>query len=121
MWLEFALFVALFVVLGWVFDPSDNQGQTLFEWLSVALIVLFAFEANDLRAAALERAGYTQVGTAIGAGRDAAELAFLQSWLPREDEGWGRQAPQERPDNAGIPAPKASGEAEGEIGLFPAP
>jgi hypothetical protein len=121
MWLEFALFVALFVVLGWVFDPSDNQGQTLFEWLSVALIVLFAVEANDLRGAALERQGYTQVGTAIGAGRDAAELTFLQSWLPRQERGREWQPPPERPGNADIPAPRGSGEAEGVIGLFPTP
>ena len=55
MWLELVLFVALFAVLGWVFDPSGDQTQTLFGWLSVAIIVLFAFEANDLRGAALER------------------------------------------------------------------
>lgn len=121
MWLELVLFVALFAVLGWVFDPSGDQTQTLFGWLSVAIVVLFAFEANDLRSAALEREGYTQVGTAIGAGRDAAELAFLQSWLPRQEKGRERQPPPERRGNADIPAPKGSGEAEGVIGLFPAP
>jgi hypothetical protein len=89
--------------------------------LSVAIIVLFAFEANDLRGASLERRGYRQTGTAIGAGRDAAELAFLQSWLPRQEKGWERQPLPERPGNAGIPAPKGSGEAEGVIGLFPTP
>jgi hypothetical protein len=121
MWLELVAFVALFALLGWVFDPSDDQGQTLFGCLSVALIVLFAFEANDLRGAALERQGYTQMGTAIGAGRDAAELSFLQTWLPRQERARERQAPPERPGNAGIPAPKGSGEAEGVIGLFPTP
>jgi hypothetical protein len=120
MWLELALFVALFALLSWVFGPSD-QAQTVLGLLSVALIVLFAFEANDLRGAALERQGYTQVGTAIGDGHDAAELAFLQSWQPRQEKGRERQAPPERPGSAGIPAPKASGEAEGVIGLFPAP
>jgi hypothetical protein len=120
MWLELVLFGALFAVLGWVFDPSDDQTQILFGWLSVAIIVLFAFEANDLRGAALERQGYRQVGTAIGAGRDAAELAFLQAWLPRQEKGRERQPPPpERPGNADIPAPKGSGEAEGVIGLFP--
>ena len=120
MWLELVLFVALFAVLGWAFGPSD-QAQALLGLLSVALIVLFAFEANDLRGAALERAGYTQVGTAVGSGRDAAELAFLQSWQPRQEKGRERQAPPERPHSAVIPAPKTSGEAEGVIGLFPAP
>ena len=58
-------------------------GKTVFGWLSLALVVLFAFEANDLRRAALERRGYKQMGTAIGAGRDDAELAFFRTWLPR--------------------------------------
>ena len=60
-----------------------------------------------------------QVGTAVGAGRDDAELAFPQTWLPRQEKGRDRQPPPERPGNAGIPAPKGSGEAEGVIGLFP--
>ena len=121
MWLEVVLFVALFAVPGWVFDPRGDHTQTLFGWLSVAIVVLFAFEANDLRGAALEREGYTQVGTAIGAGRDAAELAFLQTWLPRQEKGRERPPPPERRGNADIPAPRGSGEAEGVIGLFPAP
>ena len=121
MWLELVLFVALFAVLGWVFDPSGDHTQTLFGWLSVAIIVLFAFEANDLRGAALEREGYTEMGTAMGAGRDAAELAFLRSWLPRQEKGRERPPPPERRGNADIPAPSGSGEAEGVIGLFPAP
>ena len=54
MWLELILFVALFALLASIFGSSD-QGQTLFGWLSVALIALFAFEPNDLRRAALER------------------------------------------------------------------
>jgi hypothetical protein len=61
------------------------------------------------------------VGTAIGAGRDAAELTFLQSWLPRQERGREWQPPPERPGNADIPAPRGSGEAEGVIGLFPTP
>src|SRR4029078_10516137 len=105
MWLDLVLFVALFAVLGWVFDPSGDQTQTLFGWLSVAIIVLFAFEPNDRGGAALEREGYTQVGTAIGASRDAAELAFLQSWLPRQEKGRERQAPPPRSGETGIPAP----------------
>ena len=120
MWLELVLFLGLFLVLGWVFGPSD-AGKAMFGWLSLALVVLFAFEANDLRRAALERRGYKQMGTAIGAGRDDAELAFFRTWLPREERGRPREAPPERPGNAGIPAPKTSGEAEGVIGLFPAP
>jgi hypothetical protein len=120
MWLELVLFLALFVLLGWVFGPSD-QAQSLLGWMSVALVVLFAFEANDLRRAALERRGYQQVGTAVGSGHDAAELAFFQSWLPQQEKGRQRDPIPDRPNTVGIPAPKASGEAEGVIGLFPRP
>jgi Protein of unknown function (DUF2628) len=120
MWLELIAFVALFALLGWVFGTSE-EGQTLFSLLGAALVVLFAFEANELRGAALERQGYREAGTAVGSGRDAAELAFFQSWLPQQEKGRERQAPPERPGNADIPAPKASGEAEGVIGLFPTP
>ena len=115
------LVLGLLLALSWVFGPSD-AGKTVSGWLSLALVVLFAFEANDLRRAALERRGYRQMGTAVGAGRDDAELAFFRSWLPREERGRPRDsAPPERPGSAGIPAPKTSGEAEGVIGLFPAP
>jgi len=83
--------------------------------------VLFAFEANDLRRAALERSGYKQVGTAVGPVRDAAELAFFQSWLPRQEKGRQPVPVSVRAGNADLPAPKTSGEAEGVIGLFPQP
>jgi hypothetical protein len=120
MWLELVLFLGLFLVLGWVFGPSD-AGQTMFGWLSLALVVLFAFEANDLRRAALERQGYVQMGTAVGQGRDDAELAFFRSWLPQQEKGRPRDVIVDRPGNADIPAPRTSGEAEGVIGLFPRP
>ena len=120
MWLELVVFVALFALLGWMFGPG-GEGQILFGWLSVALIVLFAFEANELRCAALERRGYSEAGTAIGQGRDAAELGFFQSWLARQERRRDHTPASERSRNAGIPAPKTSGEAEGVIGLFPTP
>jgi hypothetical protein len=103
-----------------VFGPSD-PGKTVFGWLGLALVVLFAFEANDLRRAALERRGYRQMGIAIGSGRDDAELAFFRSWLPQQTRGRQREVVVDRPQSAGFPAPKASGEAEGVIGLFPRP
>ena len=37
MWLELVLFLGLFLVLGWVFGPSD-AGQTLVGWLSLAIV-----------------------------------------------------------------------------------
>ena len=123
MWLELVMFLGLFLVLAYVFGPSE-VGKTVFGWLSIAIVVLFAFEANDLRRAALERRGYKQMGIAVGPGRDAAELAFFRSWLPQEEKGRQRESAPQRPANpanTGIPAPRTSGEAEGVIGLFPRP
>ena len=120
MWLELIAFLFFFGLLAWVFGSSD-QGQALLGWTSVALIVLFAFEANNLRRATLERRGYKQVGAAVGSGRDAAELTFFQSWLPQQEKGRLREPAPARPSNTDVPAPKESGEAGGVIGLFPQP
>jgi hypothetical protein len=120
MWLELVVFLGLFLLLAIVFGP-DEPGKTMFGWLSLALVVLFAFEANDLRRAALERRGYRQTGTAIGKTRDEAELAFFRSWVPQQQRGRQREGAVERRGDTAIPAPRTSGEAEGVIGLFPAP
>ena len=117
-----ALTALMFAAGWWYYGPGVLLVSRLV--FGCALIVLFAFEANDLRRAALERRGFKQMGTAIGRDRDAAELAFFRSWLPQQKMGRRTIAADrvvDRPGSAGIPAPKASGEAEGVIGLFPAP
>ena len=80
MWLELIVFLVGFAALELAFGTSD-QGKTLFGWVSLALFLLFAFEANDLRAASLERRGYRLVGLASGRDRGQAELSFFRTWL----------------------------------------
>lgn len=128
MWLELILFVLLLALLAWVAGPSD-MGQTLLGWASLALVVALAFAANDLRAEALERRGYRLAGIASGRGRDAAELAFFRSWLPRQLRMGerGRDAVAERAGPATVPAvipqprTRQSGDGDEVIGLFPRP
>jgi hypothetical protein len=126
MWLELIVFVLIFALLAWAFGGSD-PGQALLGWTAIAVVVLFAVEANDLKGAALERSGYRQAGVAVGRGLDDAELQFLRSWLPRQHRAGGEGAGgQERPRRAKAPAqqaPAAMRGAEGEevIGLFPGP
>ena len=55
MWVEFILLALVYVALQLAFG-TEAQGQALVGWTSIAIAVLFAFEANDLRAASLERA-----------------------------------------------------------------
>jgi hypothetical protein len=121
MWLEFVLLALIYVALQLVFG-TDPQGQALFGWASLAISVLFAFEANDLRAAALERRGYRLAGVASGRDRTEAERSFFADWLSRQ-----AKAPRE-PDRVVEPrrdvapaSPMARSEGEEVIGLFPRP
>jgi hypothetical protein len=120
MWLELIVFLVGFAALELAFGTSD-QGRTLFGWVSLGLFLLFAFEANDLRAASLERRGYRLVGLASGRDRGQAELSFFRSWLP-EQEKQARtpdRAPEKR--ESGSSRTGARGESEEVIGLFPGP
>jgi Protein of unknown function (DUF2628) len=120
MWIELIVFVLGFAAIQWAFGTSE-QGQRLFGWVSFALVVLFAFEANDLRSAALERRGYRLVGVASGSGRSQAELSFFRSWLPEQARParTTERAAQRREGQAAQPSPRS--ESEEVIGLFPAP
>ncbi len=121
MWIELVLFVAAFAALGWVFG-LDGRAQALFGWVSFALVLLLALEANDLRGAALERRGYRLAGIAGGRGRDAAELAFFRSWLPQQTSGERHGGLDRGPERASYPdAQAASGDGDEVIGLFPRP
>ena len=121
MWIELGAFVLLLAGLQWLFGASA-QAQALFGWVSLALIVLFAFEANDLRAAALERRGYHFAGIAAGHNRGAAEQRFFRAWLPRQSRRareagtGGAERSRELAPYAG-PPPDAEGDEV--IGLFP--
>ncbi len=116
MWLESAAFAALIVLLGWLCGGSD-AGKSLFGWMSLGLIVLFAFEANDLRIGALERRGYKLAGIATGKTRDDAELDFFRAWLPGQSRSGGSDAGA-RSRQVPVVLPR-SGEGDGVIGLFP--
>jgi hypothetical protein len=108
MWLELVVFVVLLVGLQ-VLLGSDARGQAMFGWASLAITLLLAVEANDLRAASLKRKGYRLAGVAAGRGREEAELDFFRAWLPQQRQE-ARIAPA-----AGLPR----GDGDEVIGLFP--
>ena len=121
MWIELILFLVAFSALQWVFGLGE-QAQALFGWASLALVVLFAFEASDLRIAALERRGYRLAGVVSGRDRADAELSFFRAWLAQQAKA--AKAPergQGRPRDSQAPASGARGETEEVIGLFPRP
>src|SRR4029079_2479085 len=76
MWIELIVLGLIYIALQVAFG-TDTQGQALALWASFAIGVLFAFEANDLRTAALERRGYRLAGVARGAGPVQTERALF--------------------------------------------
>lgn len=121
MWVEFVLLALIYVALQLVFG-TDAQGQTLFGWASLAIAVLFAFEANDLRAASLERRGYRLAGMASGRDRIEAERSFFTAWLAQQGKAARdpeRVVEPRREVESGPPMARSEGEEV--IGLFPRP
>jgi hypothetical protein len=121
MWIEFILLALVYVALQLAFGTS-GPGESLVGWASLAIAVLFAFEANDLRAAALERRGYRLAGVASGRDRTAAERSFFTAWLPQQTRGAREPDRVTEPRREGPAATSAPrGEGEEVIGLFPRP
>ena len=121
MWIELILFLVAFGALQWAFGLNE-QTQAVLGWASLALVVLFAFEANDLRTAALERRGYRLAGVVTGSDRADAELSFFRAWLPQQAKA--AKAPERepaRPRGSQAAAQAARSESEEVIGLFPRP
>jgi hypothetical protein len=119
MWIEFVVLALVYVALQVAFG-SEAQGQALAAWASFAVSVLFAFEANDLRAAALERKGYRLAGVTSGRDRTEAERSFFTAWLPQQTSAprAPSRSPEARRENEALPATPRR-ESEDVIGLFP--
>jgi hypothetical protein len=119
MWIEFIILALVYIALQVVFG-TDAQGQMLSAWASLAIAVLFAFEANDLRSASLERRGYRLAGVASGRDRTDAERSFFTAWLPQQASAARAplRAGEPRRDVEAVP-PRQRGEGEEVIGLFP--
>jgi Protein of unknown function (DUF2628) len=120
MWIELIVLGLIYLALQVVFG-NDTQGQALAIWASFAIGVLFAFEANDLRAAALERRGYRLVGVASGRDRTEAERSFFTAWLPQQKSSSRPPERPRQPRRAEAVPPVQRGEGEEVIGLFPRP
>jgi Protein of unknown function (DUF2628) len=120
MWIELLIFLAIFTVLPFAFG-WNQQNEQLVGWIGFALTLLFAFEANDLKSAALERRGYRLAGVAMGSDRTEAELSFFRRWLPQQTSSVQASPSEAEPVQASAPAPRSGGVSEEVIGLFPRP
>ncbi len=124
MWIELIVLLIAFAALQWLYVTSAD-GRAVLEWAGFALVLLFAFEANDLRGFALVRRGYQPIGVAMGEDRETAELSFFRSWLPRQSGPERRSGPMSleggKPHPARGLARLTPSEGEEVIGLFPRP
>ncbi|WP_083239264.1 DUF2628 domain-containing protein [Methyloceanibacter superfactus] len=119
MWIEFIVFMAIIFGLEWAFG-AGRQGPEIVGWLSLAVTVLFAFEANDLRGAMLERRGYRFAGVATGRSRQEAERSFFTRWLRQQDRPrYAVPPPQQITPGTKPAAPPRRRDGDDVIGLFP--
>ncbi len=121
MWIVFTVLLLIYIGVS-VAIGADSQAQALSFWINLAISVLFAFEANDLREASLRRRGYRFAGTASGRSRTDAERSFFNLWLPEQIRQARETEAMPAPSrDTEIRPPLPHGEGEQVIGLFPRP
>ena len=124
MWLELIVFFVVILALPWLFGAGE-LAREIAGWATLALTVLFAFEANDLRGWALQRRGYRFAAVASGRDRLEAERAFFTAWLPEQQRAARRitppamtRAPGGAPKDTAV-VPRRSSAGDEVIGSFP--
>jgi Protein of unknown function (DUF2628) len=83
LWLELLVFLGIVAVLSWGIDAMGELGGLSGAVLLIVQIVL-GFEAGTLQSAALERRGWSFVGTVTGHNQDDCERRFFETWQPSE-------------------------------------
>lgn len=119
MWIELLILIgaalAVSVGLKWL-----GVGDALIGWVTFALALIFAFEANELRRWRLDRSGYRLVGAATGKTSDAAELSFFRDWVDTQPADPVRETPGAPASGGFIPSaqvPSKPGDREDVIGF----
>jgi hypothetical protein len=118
MWLTLVGYIVVAMAATWA-AAQISEGFATF--VGLAIHVLFALEANQLRVWTLERNGYRMIAVSEGRNLEEAEIRYFS-----ETEGALPPAPPAPPAPPSMPrAPqppvKPSAEAGDVVGLFPAP
>jgi Protein of unknown function (DUF2628) len=114
MWLVFALFVVISIVLeGLVVAAGASDAVLAAVGLLISLWV--GLEAATLRRFTLRRRGWTDVGVISGEDREAAECRFFEAWLQQGPQTARSPVVPSRAFNPTQPA------TSGVVGLFPEP
>ncbi len=83
LWLELILFLSAAALLTWGIEAAGAAAPLSGMLLLIAQIVI-GFEAGAIHGAALERRGWSMVGTVTGRDQDQAERRFFETWQPSE-------------------------------------
>jgi len=124
MWIVLAGFIGVMVVLQTALTAA-GLADGVAAWASIALSLVFAFQANDLRRWSLARRGYRLEGPVTASSRTACEAQFFENWLAAQNAR-GEENP-DQPKRGTNPASAVKpGQADKEptsgddvIGLFP--
>jgi hypothetical protein len=80
-WRALAAYVVVATVLSLLLSAVGAKSDWIV-WTFVLLNLLTGFEASELKRWSLDRAGWQEVGSVSGRGRDEAERRFFEAWLP---------------------------------------
>lgn len=80
MWLPLLGYLAYLIVISTV---EFSFGQTVSAVIVVAVAILFALEANNLRRWSLAAKGWTTIGEAVGRNREEAEFLYFRDMAAR--------------------------------------
>lgn len=86
MWLVLVLFILAAAGIS-VAAMSLGANQQVAVWASIALGILLAVQANDLRRWKLDRSGYRMVAAVAGRSRDECERRFFADWADQIELG----------------------------------
>lgn len=122
MWLVLLFFIVIVAALQVGFAAA-GAGEAAAGWVTFALSLLFALQANDLRRWSLARKGYQLAGLVSGRDLRECEQRFFDDWLAVEDTpagGTPKTSPPVAPSGKAAAAPAESGgQGDEVIGLFP--
>ena len=128
MWIVLAGFVGVLAAMQ-IGLAAAGLADDAAAWATIALSLVFAFQANDLRRWSLARRGYRFAGPVTGSSRADCEAQFFEAWLaaqgergdadPNQAKRITKSAPAAKP--AAIPQQRDQEPAGGDdvIGLFP--
>jgi len=114
MWLVFALFVVISIVLEGLVVAA-GASDAVFAAVDLLISLWVGLEAATLRRFTLRRRGWTDVGVISGEDREAAECRFFEAWLQQGSQTAALPVVPSRAFNPTQPI------TSGVVGLFPEP